>query len=238
MVKKFLLAIIVLTTLASCKSEQPIYWDTLSINVDDNGTEVDINYPYRFGGDEKISAIINAKISQTLVAPLCGDEVSDTISVDSMITNVIITKQNDTILNRLPYQLNSSCDVYSAAKFTSVMLAAYYFTGGANGYNNVFYLNFDNQTGEIIPIEKLIDLTPELLQEVRKKFCLVREISITATESEAKMFIPPSELPFPKEIGFNTQGVVFFYNLYEVGPRYSGSTEVIIPYDKVNLLMQ
>ncbi|MEG1650149.1 MAG: RsiV family protein, partial [Rikenellaceae bacterium] len=103
----------------------------------------------------------------------------------------------------------------------------------ANGYSNVCYLNFDNKTGKIIPIEDLIDFTPELLQEVRKKFCIVRDISLDTPASEATMFVAPAELPFPKEIGFSSQGVVFYYNLYEVGPRYAGDTEVVIPFDKV-----
>lgn len=236
--KKILLSIIALTALYSCKTEQPVYWDVLSVNIDESGIEADITYPYRFGGNEKISTIINTKIAKTLVVPLFGEEIPDSLSVDSVINQLITNKLQDTILNRVPYQLNTSCNVYTAEKFTSIMLGTYYFTGGANGYSNVFYLNFDNITGEIIPIEKIIDLTPELLQEVRKKFCIVRDISLDASASEATMFISPATLPFPKEIGFNSQGVVFFYNLYEVGPRYAGDTEVVIPFDKVNMLMQ
>ena len=238
-VRNIVVAATLVLLAAACQDEEKVvYWESLSVTRDEVGVDADIVYPYRFGGDKMVSENMNNRINEAIVNPLIDNiEQGVNISVDSMLNRIIAEKLSDTVLTRIPYKLISTGSVYAAEKFTSVFLSSYNYMGGANGNSTSTFLNFDNETGELLNIADILVFNDALLDELRKRFCMVREISITASAKQAGMFIAPIDLEYPGEIGFVQEGVVFYYNQYEVGPRVFGKTEVLIPYDRVSLVL-
>ncbi len=238
MVKKLAIIILILSASIGCKSKKEVdnsvYWDILTLNYEKSDFDATISYPYCFGGDSTISDAINLEIFTSLMSPLI--DVDKNIGIDSAINIVYAEKRQDSVISRIHYELNSSCDIHQIDGYTSVKLFSYYYTGGANGVAKTKYLNFHNATGNIIPIDEIISLDDSLLEELRRRFCIDRDVSIAASAKEAQLFVEPKKLPFPKQIGFSSQGVVFFYNLYEIAPRATGAIEIIIPYDDVIFL--
>ncbi|MFI3314269.1 MAG: RsiV family protein [Rikenellaceae bacterium] len=236
MVKKIVLAILCVASLVGCKSDDNrIYWEILSEIRNFSDFKANMSYAYRFGGDTTASNNINNIINTVLVEPLVDRD--SYITIDSLLNFMYAEKSADSVINRTYYELNSSASVYEYERFTSVMVFSYYYTGGANGIAQTAYLNFNSESGDYIPIGEIILLDETLLLELRRKFCIVREVPINATAQEVGMFVSPNELAFPEQIGFSSQGVVFFYNLYEIGPRAIGTTEVIIPYEDVKFIV-
>lgn len=223
-------------SLASCSSrvDSAVYWETLSVVRTENGVEADIVYPYRFGGVDSISEKMNVKINEAIAYPMLPSlDAEETLSVDSIVTMVIQEKLSDSVLSKLPYSLNVKGYVHELSDITSVFLSSYVYQGGANGNVYATFLNFDNNSGNLLDIMDVIEFDEALLTELRKQFCLDREVAYGATAEQAGMFVSPSELEYSREIGFNSAGVVFYYNLYEIAPRSFGKTEVVIPYDRV-----
>ena len=237
-VNKFMSVVALLLAATSCQEETPkVYWEKLSVVRNSGGVEADIVYPYRFGGDEEVSTKMNNLINEAIIFPIFNDMNASVagVSIDSMLNRVVIEKQMDSVLTRIPYKFITTGSVYTAEKFTSVLITNYGYVGGANGNSNDLFLNFDNSTGDIIDIVDLIEFDDNLLAELRKQFCAKCDVSINATAKQAGLFITPADLDYPEQIGFTKDGVLFYYNLYEVGPRSFGKLEVVIPYDRVKL---
>ncbi|MFI3321218.1 MAG: RsiV family protein [Rikenellaceae bacterium] len=222
--------------LFSCNGidNEAIYWETLSLERNESDFKARISYPYRFGGDTTVTNMMNYEIQAALSTPLI--DVDREVSIDSMLTALYAEKQRDSVLCRLPYQLVANSTIHQMEHFTSIMLNTYYYTGGANGIGYQKYLNFDNKTGEIVPIQDIINLDENLLVRVREMFAIVRNISPLSDKSAVNMFVDPKDIPFPEQIGFSSRGVEFFYNNYEVAPRSEGTTEVVIPYEEIEFL--
>lgn len=228
--------ILIAITFSSCRnknsnSSEGLYWEILSSERDLPDLKANISYPYCFGGDTTATIQMNREIFDAIALGLV--EYDDYISVDSMLTMLYEEKSRDKFLSLASYELLCSSDIHTAEHITSVMLSTYYYTGGANGINSIKYLNFNTPTGDIIPADEIIVLDNALLEKVRRRFAQIRNISLESSKESANLFVAPKELPYPEQIGFNSQGVVFFYNHYEVAPRSEGTTEVIIPYEEV-----
>lgn len=244
MVRRFLkfslrsvVALSIGVNLFSCNNidNEAIYWETLSLERNESDFTVRMSYPYRFGGDTTVTNTMNYEIQAALSTPLI--DVEREVSLDSMLNAFYLEKKSDNVLSRLPYKLVSNSSVHEMERYTSVMLSTYYYTGGANGISYREYLNFDNKTGDIVAIQDIIKLDDLLLKKVREMFTIMRNISLDSDKSQVNMFVDPKEIPFPDQIGFSSRGVEFFFNYYEVAPRSEGTTEVVLPYEEVEFLV-
>jgi hypothetical protein len=108
-----------------------------------------------------------------------------------------------------------------------------YYTGGAHGGAGVYFINLNPKTGKDFTLENL--LKPgykEVLTDLgNKSFRKVREIPDTASLNENYFEFPENRFELNKNYGFRKDGIVFFYNSYEIAPYAAGPTEVIIPYE-------
>lgn len=232
MKKIFLLLSIATLTLVGCNKTPAIYWENIEIEKEGNGVTALIGYPFRFGGVDSVTNKINSTVEATLKTGFTDD--CPGCSLDSTLTAFIEAKGKDSIMLPVTYDLRSSGSVYRSKTIASVMLDMQYYTGGANSQNNVVYLNFDGKTGNIVPNNELFTSMDSLTLFTRAAF----EKEIATKEGYVMFDSNISQLQLPASIGFDSVGVVLFYNLYEVAPRSSGTVKVVLPYSEVKELLK
>ena len=107
-----------------------------------------------------------------------------------------------------------------------------YFTGGAHGGYGTYFINIDPRTGADFTLSNLLrqgyEVTLTNLGE--KSFRKVRELPDTASFVENYFEFPDDKFVLNRNFGFTKEGIVFYYNSYEIAPYASGPTEVLIAY--------
>lgn len=110
-----------------------------------------------------------------------------------------------------------------------------YYTGGAHGGYGTYFININPSTGKEFTLNNLLkagyDEPLTILAE--KTFRKVREIPDTASLNENYFEFPDDKFQLNKNYGFKKEGIVFFYNSYEIAAYAAGPTEVLIPYEEL-----
>ena len=114
---------------------------------------------------------------------------------------------------------------YQSSELTTIAINSYINSGGAHGNLNITFFNFDS-SGNLLNFNDLFTDIDSLTKVVKTHF-----------EKETKnslidyFFGEPFSLP--ENIGFNDEGVVFFYNVYEIASYADGITEFTIPFENI-----
>ena len=117
----------------------------------------------------------------------------------------------------------------------SLTVAEDYFTGGAHGGSGIYFININPTTGAEFTLDNLLksgyqEPLTKIGDEVFRK---VREIPDTASLSENYFEFADDKFQLNQNYGFRKEGIVFYYNSYEIAPYAAGPTEVLIPYERV-----
>lgn len=124
----------------------------------------------------------------------------------------------------------------NSPKIASIELMISSFTGGAHpvGYSNTF--NFLLPSGELLLLDKIMADRAGFLQLAEKEFKLSRGLPETANlQEEGYFFGEPFALP--ANFVFTSEGLYLIYNVYEAGAYALGPTEYLIPYEKLEGLL-
>jgi len=110
-----------------------------------------------------------------------------------------------------------------------------YFTGGAHGGAGMYFININPTTGAEFTLDNLFKTGyQEPLTKIGDGiFRQVHEIPDTASLNENYFEFPDDKFQLNQNYGFKKEGIVFYYNNYEIAPYAAGPTEVLIPYDRV-----
>lgn len=125
-------------------------------------------------------------------------------------------------------------------RLVSFRFFEYSFLGGAHPNKNNFYTNYDLLTGgKLTPKEIFIEgYESKLTSIAEKKFREARNLKPDESLAEAGFKFINDKFTLNANFGFTKEGIIFFYNPYEVGPYALGSTEVIIPYKDLEGLIK
>lgn len=122
--------------------------------------------------------------------------------------------------------------------FLSLEFKQYKYTGGAHGYHDVSYNNFDIKTGKELTNQSLFkhyDALSEFAEiEFRKEFSISQKSNINANYFwfNGNTFIMPSSL------GFVQDSLVLHYNQHEIASYTDAPVILSIPLDKVKEFMK
>lgn len=109
------------------------------------------------------------------------------------------------------------------------------YSGGAHSNKRTDFLNIDPHTGdEILLAHELQEGFEDPLTKVGEKiFRTVRQIPDSASLSNSYFEFPQDKFRLTKTYGFTKNGILFFYNNYEIAPYAIGPTEVLVPYSEI-----
>lgn len=227
--KKHLLIVCSFFIFIACKDELKLSFSEVNISTNNNQL-VDVNIP-NASGNEDIANRINSVIIKDVMASLHigePDNISSKTIEESMTS---FNKEFQTFKTDFPEtteQWEAQIDgevIFQSLEIVSIVITSYINTGGAHGTLNISFLNFETNTGHLIPNNKLFkDI--EGFEKVAKTY-----FDKTIKDKDAVFDVDTFKLP--TNIAYNEEGLVLLYNTYEIAPYSTGIIEFTIPFEDV-----
>ena len=195
-----------------------------------------VTYPQFAGIDSPVVKIINRQID---AAVSMGNPESQGRSMKEI--GEIFIQDYDDFKSEIPdafggwhYTAQVKVEVLTDT-LLSLSINDEYYTGGAHGGSGVYFINVNPQTGATFTLDNLLKPNYEdaLNTLGNKVFRQTRQLADTASLSENYFEFPEDKFTLNKNYGFKQEGIVFYYNSYEIAPYAAGPTEVLIPYDEL-----
>lgn len=123
--------------------------------------------------------------------------------------------------------------VMTTSKVMFYQLDHYAFTGGAHPNSFTSYHAFDGKTGEEIEMKSFVADSVALLNLVEKKFRELEKLAPGVDLEDAGYFLANHKFFIPANYVFTPEGVLFFYNPYEIAAYARGPIELTIPYEEL-----
>jgi hypothetical protein len=117
----------------------------------------------------------------------------------------------------------------------SLSIKEEYFTGGAHGGHGTYFININPKTGLDFTLDNYFrsDYRESLRRMGERQFRRAHDLADSAS-LEANMYeFPNDRFELNQNFCFTHQGLVFYYNSYEIAAYSTGPSEVVIPYDSL-----
>lgn len=238
---KYYLMIAALSLLMACGGVKPqteLAWTTDSLQrASDSTLLVHLVYPV-LTDSSALADSVNQTVEKVLQSSFEGlDSLQGDYTLMQRIDSIQQQKNSDEITRKIPYTFISNGSVYRYGDVVSVWLERYLFTRGAHGMTFSEFYNFDYNNGKRLAVAEIFDDTTKLSQLNRDAFGkFLTEQGIT--DVDQALFVSPDQLPLPKNVGFDSTGVVMRYNQYEIAPYAMGILSYSLPYDQVKSLLR
>lgn len=149
--------------------------------------------------------------------------------------------QNSNIPVSQFYTLDIRYDSYSYQNFISYVFFIFLDTGGAHPNTYIHTITFDKDSKKVVTIESLMKKNSTILEILSKESLFqlqqsekfqnedltnIHDMLIEGTRPIAKNF---------RNFAFSSDGLLIFFENYQVAPYVYGSFQVKIPYSKLNL---
>lgn len=235
--RHFISLFLVLILIYSCAVERALVFTEVNQLFEDNAV-VEINIPVA-QGETELAKRINTKIEDHIANMLnFSEEESDTISLTGAIKNFnneYKAFKDDFEESALIWEATFDGEVtYNSESVISIAVSSYSNTGGAHGNTNVTFYNFDKGTGKILAINEMINDVNSFKKIAEKHF--LSNVTLNDNESYDDYFFGEG-FQLPENIGFNDEGLILFYNTYEIAPYAMGITEFTIPFNEIEPIL-
>jgi hypothetical protein len=109
------------------------------------------------------------------------------------------------------------------------------YSGGAHPNASTIFLNIQAQTGDRVTLENILKsgYKDALTKIGERVFREQRQLADTASFTNNAFNFPDDKFQLNNNYGFTKEGILFYYNSYEVAPYAAGPTEVLIPYTEI-----
>lgn len=226
--KQFILLSLCLSLFFSCAVTAPLIFTELNELYEDNAV-IELNIPKAEGNTEQskaINKIIENHIANMLVFL---EEPSDTLQLNYAIKSFDSEyKSFKEGFGEGNMAWDASFDgevTYQSPELISIAINSYVNSGGAHGNSNVTFYNFDAY-GNVLQFDDLFESKERLTSVVKTYFD-------EETKGSDINYFSGEEFYLPANIGFNDEGVIFFYNVYEIASYADGITEFTIPFQEL-----
>ncbi len=136
------------------------------------------------------------------------------------------------------YTLNILYNKYDYSNYLSYIFRISEYTGGAHPNNTILTISYNKDNDKIITINSLVKGNESLLDvlsiESRKilennpifKDDIIREMMLDGTKPQLENF---------KNFVFSNDGIIIFFEQYQIAPYSYGEFNVVIPYSKIGI---
>ncbi|GAB3695115.1 hypothetical protein GCM10027592_16810 [Spirosoma flavus] len=137
------------------------------------------------------------------------------------------------------WELETTADtVHAGPKALTIKFETYAYTGGAHPTSNLTYYTFDRDTGRRLTLNDIVADTTALLGVVEKAFRKQQSLLPQDNLEVEGYFLHEGRFFLPENVGLNREGVIFYYNPYEIAAYSKGPIQVMIPYEQLNGLLR
>lgn len=235
--KKILTLILITACICTCKNEiKPIAFKTVVIK---NTYEADIEVAFDNAKvNSEIGESINSHINTAILKsiPILDDEIPHTIedALKNFDENYISFK-NDFEDSEQTWVLTIETEIlYKTENIITIALSVYSDTGGAHGNDTIQFLNFNPKTGTLLAKKDIIS-DMDGFKELAKSYFL-NTMKNEGSDISEFFFGKPFQLP--EHIGFNDDGVILLYNIYEIASYNQGYTEFVMPWSSAQKFLK
>lgn len=251
MMRLFVPACIVTVVLASCgrtPQEQPaqeVRFEMKDFRAESAGgcksdtilcAYYEVSYPVFFGLDSAVAQELQKRIdaSVSMGNPEMEGKPMQQIAAEFVKSFEDFQKEMPESGGGWSYQANVNVEVLTDS-LLSLSVNEEYYTGGAHGGNGVYFISIKPATGNDFTLEHLLKpgFKEALTKAGEKAFRTARELPDTTSFRNNGFEFPDDKFVLNQNYGFKKEGIVFYYNSYEVAPYAAGPTEVLIPYEEI-----
>lgn len=113
------------------------------------------------------------------------------------------------------------------------------YTGGAHGIYSTDYLNFDPENGHLITLDDVFKegYKNKLNELLLAKFMQDQDVA-TLEQLQEKAYLQDTDMYPSENFRLEENNITFFYNVYEIAPYSSGTTEITLPYDELKEILK
>ncbi len=201
--------------------------------------DIFVNYP-KYTGEEAVVKSINDSVKQFIIKSLYlddPDQKPNATSIEEAAQQFIdIYRMHSAEFPDLTIDYYSEIEIeesFRSEELLSIELYQEKYTGGAHGYRSLAYGNFNIETGQEIPNEKLFKDLKTFTDVAETYFRQQHNISENDEINSTGFWFDDNEFYLPESIGFNKKSLVLHYNQYEIASYAEGPIEVEIPQEKV-----
>ncbi|MFD1062428.1 DUF3298 domain-containing protein [Winogradskyella litorisediminis] len=226
--KRVFVPLLLLVCLSSCKEEvKPLEFET--IFVEDNfQTEIEVAFDMAKENSD-VAKNINKEIKKAILKNIPISENSKIETIDEALKDFetqFLNFKNDFEDSEQTWYLSVETElIYKSENIITMGLSTYSDTGGAHGNGTIQFLNFNPETGKILPQTEFIS-NMDGFKKLAESFFL-DHMKNEGTDVSEFFFGKPFQLP--ENIGFNDEGVILLYNTYEIASYNQDYIEFVIP---------
>ncbi|MBT8267490.1 MAG: DUF3298 and DUF4163 domain-containing protein [Bacteroidia bacterium] len=229
--KNVLLLSAIMVAFFSCEEELHLTFSEVNSLIEE-GAVVEINMPIA-NGEGVASKSINSTLDNHIANILnFSEDQSASLTMDEAIA-IFQKAYSDFKIemdeNSIPWEATFDGDlIYQSSEIICIAVNAYTNTGGAHGNMNITLFNFNAQSGKPLELKDLVNDEDEFTKIVESHF--KKEIQ-GEDEASMKDYFFGEGFHLPANIGFNDDGVLILYNVYEIASYANGITEFTIPFE-------
>lgn len=140
----------------------------------------------------------------------------------------------------LPWELRLGIRfIYQTPEYLSLKFGEYEFSGGAHSNELHLYRTYSIPDGKRLTLSDLIknNSMNRLTALADSLFRSEKELPEEATYEDHSYFFKGGEFSLNNNYALTKEGVLFYYNPYEIAPFSEGPTRLLLSYDHVNPLL-
>ncbi|MGB3464439.1 MAG: DUF3298 and DUF4163 domain-containing protein [Cyclobacteriaceae bacterium] len=207
-----------------------------------NCTEVVVQYPFfSNSGAMYINTTIETQLKNTLYSVI-SEEKSPNISVEKM-TELIISDYNDYVEEYDDSTEKWDIDVsvvttYQKGNLVSLSFSSEYYTGGAHPNSSIEYKILDIKKKQLLGLEDIVSDRKKLTATAEKLFRKQKNLTQNINLQEEGYFFENGKFTINENIGLNQNGLVIYFNSYEIAPYAMGPSAVFIPFYEIKEILK
>jgi hypothetical protein len=170
-----------------------------------------------------------------------GEKPTNAKSYDELMTSFINSYEElrKDFAESFPWEAKIKATVdYQSDSIINIKLNNYMFTGGAHGYEGNRSLIFNARTGRSLSYDQVFKDKKAFTAFAEKKFREKYKIAAGKSINSTGLMFVDDKFILPQNIFFKDNGVLLFYNAYEVASFADGTKEILIPYSEADAFLK
>lgn len=230
--RKFVPFLLLTVFIISCENKQSLQFTEYNFLYDKN-VVVEINIP-KADSASSIGVLFNEMVD---------DHIANSLNIEDEISNLLLPEAIDLFNKNYMVFIDEFDDesfrweasfegelMTQSPSLVSLAMSSYLNTGGAHGSLNISFLNFDLISGKQLASSEVIKDLKSFTKVAESHF---KKEYVEGKTNSVEDYFFGKEFQLPDNLGFNEDGVVLLYNVYEIASLGDGIIEFTIPFEEI-----
>ncbi|MBN8677184.1 MAG: DUF3298 and DUF4163 domain-containing protein [Chitinophagales bacterium] len=227
---------------SSLKVESSLYTKTSCVDeAKASCATFKVSYPIFSSGDTALTKALNQSLQEFVISAVGGNgQLPFAVALDSASKQFFDLFQAD-IKERPEMALEYTTQIQDTIPFlnqkvATVQMDGYSYTGGAHGNPFTMLVSYDlSKSAKPLEITDLISDTTAVKPILEKAYKVSKGLKETDPLTDV-VYPEITQIPLPAQIAVVSNGVVFFYNAYEIAPYAVGASAVLLTWEQLGAL--